>query len=428
MTTLDTPRQRTMNDLLSAERAMREQNEKVLRGFNGLLHELAGRLDGTRFQNIQRDSPRSPSAWSVDEWKAFFDEVNLATGWNAPQVRENREIAELIQKVEEYERQIAQLENALKQERVQNTAAPVGSAPQAQQQPADKKSKAVPRLAPSPVLLPLNEDELTPPLETIMRDVRAIMPGLPKRIPAPFDKVLGGKRNGTDLDQAIQRYWIMLYLIGRWRLSAWLEIDAVTCPLTNVQSGAGSVSRAMKKDLNKKNFVVSETIALPYTSLALHRLSPEGERLFESVFDAKPVENEWARINRLHQGEREPQHTMAIIACAIHARARGYSTRVLPDNRQTSTPPDLWIERGEEKLYVEVELSEKENPVKWKNQAAMNNGKVAICAGTINQRDALVADCKAMKLTGYAMNLEAIVKAKPFDKITPDDPLWLEVW
>ncbi|MGA7194443.1 MAG: hypothetical protein WBW94_12510 [Anaerolineales bacterium] len=159
----------------------------------------------------------------------------------------------------------------------------------------------------------------------------------------------------------------------------------------------------------------------------LYRLSSEGEQLYEALFQAKPAENGWSRINRLHQGEAEIRHTVNMIAFAAHAHARGYSTRILPENKETSTPPDLWIARDGESLYVEVELSEKENPIKWKNLAKLNHGKVAIAAGTAKQHETLVNDCKAMYLTGYAMNIESIVK-KSFKEITPDDPLWTEIW
>ena len=424
----DIQRQRSMNDLLSAERSMREKNEAVIHEYQNFLVYLAVHFDGQRYQDLQHGDPHIPAKWTTADWKTFFDAIQISSGWNAPEIRNQREMAELKQQVEVYKAKVTSLEKQLKAEQARQAESGAGAGTVQPDHSPDKKSKAMPRPALS-ILLP-GENEATPPLETIIKDVQSILPHLPRKTPAPFEEILdGGNRTGANLDQAFSRYWIMMYLLGRWKLSTWLETDRVVSAtsIPPIKPGAGSMHRIMD-DLIGKNLVVSETIHLPYTSLALHRLSSEGEQLFEAIFHAKPVENEWARINRLHQGEREPQHTMAIIVFAIHARARGYSTRILPENKQTSTPPDLWISRGAESLYVEVELSEKESPVKWKNQAMLNNGKVAICAGNLSQHEMLVSDCKAMHLTGYATNLEAVVKTCRFYEINSETPLWMEVW
>lgn len=417
--------QRSMSDLLDAERTMRARDEALIRDLQQALIEIAIRFDGERFESLRRGDPGVPAAWTVENWRTFFSQVSLAgRGWNAPELKFQREQRELLQQIEGLQAQVRLLEMQLEQELSSRLAENSDAAVSPKTPVPDlTKSKAMPRAA----IAQAHDDDIVPPLDKIIADVQSLAPNLSRKAPAPFDKVLdGGSRTGAILDQVFPRYWIMVYLMGRWKLSTWLEMDIVVSSVAGIKPGAGSMHRMME-DLIEKNFVVSEMIRSPYTSLALHRLSPEGDRLFEALFHAKPVENEWARIIRLHQGEREPQHTMNIIAFTNHARRRGYSTRVLPESKETPTPPDLWVSRDGESLFVEVELSQKENPAKWRNQAKLNNGKVAICAGTSAQREALVSDCKAMHLTGYATDLETTVKKK-FKTITLDDPLWLEMW
>jgi hypothetical protein len=420
-------RQRAMDDLLEAERAMRAKNESAIRDLQQVLTEIAVRLNGERFESMRRGDPNIPSAWSAAEWKTFFSQVSLpGRGWNAPELKFQREQREYLQQIEGLKTQIKALEMQLEKERAEKVNEPTTASLRRDIEP---KTKTVPW----PVKAMLGrDDDLTPPVDVLVNDVKSILNSLPEKVPAPFDKVLtGGYRTGKDLSQAIQRYWLMTYLIGRHRLSAFLEIDVIISRAVGLKAGAGSMHRAME-DLVSKNLVITETIKSAYTTLALYRLSPQGEHLYEAVFRAKSIEGEWERINRRHQGEQEAQHTMNMIAFAIHARIRGYSTCILPENKQTTTQPDLWIKRGDESLYIEVELSEKENPVKWKNQAALNDGKVAICAGTAKQHEILASDCKAMHLTGYATNLETLVAIakdkKGFGFLDPDDPLWLEVW
>ena len=76
---------------------------------------------------------------------------------------------------------------------------------------------------------------------------------------------------------------------------------------------------------------------------------------------------------------------------------------------------------------MEVELGQKESPSKWRNQAKLNDGKVALCAATPETRKRLVGDCVLDKLPGLATDLETLVKVK-FKEIREDTPLWLEEW
>ena len=83
--------------------------------------------------------------------------------------------------------------------------------------------------------------------------------------------------------------------------------------------------------------------------------------------------------------------------------------------------------RGDQTFYVEIELGQKESPSKWRNQAKLNGGKVALCAATPDTRKRLVGDCRLAKLSGMATDLETLVKVK-HSTIREETPLWLEEW
>ncbi|MGA7194444.1 MAG: hypothetical protein WBW94_12515 [Anaerolineales bacterium] len=251
--TLDFQHQRAMDDLLGAERAMREKNEQTIRQLRDLLAGIALLFDGTRYQDLTRADPQIPGSWTVDDWRIFFNGVTLTTrGWNTPELRDRREIQELQQQVEGYKAKVKDLERRLEEERVKEPAA---TAPNQAKAFPEKKSKAVPR----PIAKP-QEDEATPPLLDLAKEVSTILSSLPSRAPSPYEKILdGGNRTGAILDQALQRWWIMIYLIGRWGLSTWIEIDVVVSHVAGVKPGAGSVHRLLEKLVEKK-FIYSEAI------------------------------------------------------------------------------------------------------------------------------------------------------------------------
>ena len=130
---------------------------------------------------------------------------------------------------------------------------------------------------------------------------------------------------------------------------------------------------------------------------------------------------------RLHEGQRFPEHTLAVLAFTMHARKRGWATQVLPELTGSKSVPDAWIMRGEEKLYVEVELGDKESIAKWRNQSTPNDGRTALCVATQKSRTHLVGECKLDKLPGMATDLESLIMGK-FKNINSDTPLWMENW
>jgi len=83
-----------------------------------------------------------------------------------------------------------------------------------------------------------------------------------------------------------------------------------------------------------------------------------------------------------------------VLIFALHARKRGWATQILPPVEETRAVPDLAVRRGDQVLFVEVELGQKESPTKWRNQAKLNGSKVALCAATPETRQRLAGDCR----------------------------------
>jgi hypothetical protein len=422
MTNLNHPHQRAVGDLLQAERDLRQKSEDAIRAMRQVLVETANRFDGTRLESLRRDNPSVPANWGALDWKKFFDEVPVPSqGWVNKTV-----VAPDTQTQRKLQKQITDLQAALELERAKMVVL---------ETPASSVPTETANIANTDQILPVADaiesipPNATPALTVMVADAKRMLANFPQKIPAAFSAVLsGGERTGGDLARVFQRYWLILYLMGRWRLAASMELEETLAGVVGVSAGSGSMRRVLL-DMEEANVLVNEIIVLksPRTALKLYRLSAEGENLYQALFQVKAFENDWSRLIRLHEGARFPEHTMAVIAFTMHARKRGWATQVLPEIKGTKSVPDVWIMRGKEKLYVEVELGDKERVSKWRNQSGLNEGCVALCAATQKTRARLVGDCKLDKLAGMATDLETLVRGK-FKELNSASPLWLEDW
>jgi hypothetical protein len=433
---LQSARERAHQDLAESERSQRQAAERMARELAKVLQEVATIFDGARLEALRRADPKVPMYWTPDDWRIFFAETPLpgVSSWGGaarPRVAElERALAEMKARLAETEALVLPSPPASDTPIIQ---APVRD-PRPTQPPkrwtrqdaAIATKQSLP--APLPVSIDLPEDA-TPPLGGLLARVREIWSVLPTTCPASFQKHLaGGGRSGEDLKKAYQRYWLTVYLIGACHLNAKLEIEDLLAMVSGMASRAGSLGRIFE-DLLQAGILDGQTlqIASPKSSLRLLKLSPDGVRLFQILFDRDPLENDWERLVRLHEGDRFPEHTLAVLIFALHARKRGWATRILPPVEGTKAVPDLAVLRGDQSLYVEVELGQKESPFKWRNQAKLNGGKVALCAATPETRKRLAGDCRLAKLSGLATDLETLVKVK-HSTIREETPLWLEEW
>jgi hypothetical protein len=101
-------------------------------------------------------------------------------------------------------------------------------------------------------------------------------------------------------------------------------------------SRTGSLDRVVD-DILKGSLLegIISRLGTPNTNLKLVRLSSDGERLFKILFDADPLESDWDRLIRDHEGGRFPEHTLAVLIFAMHARKRGWAMQVLPPVENT---------------------------------------------------------------------------------------------
>lgn len=107
---------------------------------------------------------------------------------------------------------------------------------------------------------------------------------------------------------------------------------------------------------------------------------------------------------------------------------RGWEVEVLPQVEGVARP-DLAISRGEERVYVEVETGTRlhEANTKWRLNAELNGGKVALVARNVEERQVLVADCRHVASHGMASDVETLILSR-FGEVGANDPLWAEVW
>jgi hypothetical protein len=405
---------------LRAERALRHKSERDTNNLRDILIETAVRLDGTRLERIRRDDPSVPDVWSVEQWRAFMRDIPaVEDGWGV-KAKPKKKDPELQKRIATLERQLEDLQREItaQRERADSLSASMIAG----------KEADTGNFVPSPVEFVHPVEGAAPPLSVIVADAKRQASTCPRKIPALAKVLDSGARTGGDLERSVQRAWLALYVVGRWELSASLEIDEVLSGVTGVSAGSGSLRRILT-DLADAELLTSEALALtnPKTSLRVVRLTGKGAELYRQTFGREAGEGEWSRLIRLHEGETQREHTLAVLSFAMHARKRGYAARVLPDV-EGNAAPDVWIGRDNEKLYAEVELGTKERVAKWRNQAALNNGTVALCASVERARQRLVGDCKLDKIaSGVATDMETLIKTK-YKEIGEATPLWVERW
>ena len=269
-------------------------------------------------------------------------------------------------------------------------------------------------------------------MAAILADLRKMQKSndFAKKPPAAWQQRLSGKgRTGRDLSLAYERYWSTLWLIGRWGIVSKLEIETLIGLSNGLSTRAGSLVRA-SKDMVEANLLLEKSMRLsksPSSALKIYQLSDDGKALFKLLFEKTAIQDELSIMNEKHEGERFPDHTLAVLIFALHARRRGWATQLMP-SVEGKAAPDLVILRGDERLYVEVERGQKEKPSKWTGIASLNEGTVALCAMTEKYRQRLVGDCKLLKINaGFATDLKSLVTVR-YDDIGAETPLWMKKW
>jgi len=399
---LEHVREKALQDLLDAERVLRQQAEKQNRALRDVLYSLAQRLAGDQVERIRRGDPAAFRTWTPEQWRRFFAGLPLNLDNRSGWYRGNgsKGLSEALEQArrenERLQRQLQDLEARLRQMEEEIEAA---------RAEPEKGSEA---LSDEP---PQKYEEWLQALHKIRRQ--------PPRIPARVRQAFARS------PIARTRQVMALYLVAVHGLALRLEVDYLVAMAEGVKARSGAVRRRVE-EMVERGLLLLDKLPLEQRRFVVLRLSDEGRRVAEQMFGKPPVENEWERLLRLHEGARFPQHTAAVLVTATQARMRGYQAKVLPQ-AESPSPPDLFIEKARERLFVEVELGRKERPAKWEHNAALNGGTVALVAGTEQRRSILVADIKRLGLPGKATDLEYLLKT-PLPEIKPEQAFWIEKW
>ncbi len=128
-----------------------------------------------------------------------------------------------------------------------------------------------------------------------------------------------------------------------------------------------SFIRLMKR-LRDHDLVTTLTLPLGIVSkIAVVQLTDYGKERMTQM-GVPPIESEYERILRLHDGANQPKHTAQVLFTAYQARLRGLKVTVMPFERDGITPwyqPDLEIINGYLTYPVEVETHSRNKPEKW---------------------------------------------------------------
>jgi hypothetical protein len=477
-----------------AQRTLLRKREQELRDAYRLLTELAYRVAGLAFDECRRADSGVPGNWTPDDWRRFFAESLPAgddTGWGLGatdrKLAEHNaalkaELARLQRQVAEWQKQLAVREQMLDQARAQletrerqlDTREHMLTLKEAQT-PAALTAPSQPALievAPLAVSPPIGSTlasrasveaacALTDPRsraegthsrvagaepatqEEVLAEMVALDAGLPPvsrgfehRYPCvTVDRRLKDDRN---IQQALEnhrrRQTLALYILARHGITARAVMASLIAKATGTKEGSKPNAILDLLAAPPGEFVVMEKMSMKSpvaTTLVVYRLTAEGRALCRSFGWGEPVESDWERLIRLHQGDREEmdKHTLGVLVFANHARVRGWRVVVMPDIGNRHFQPDVLVARGDERHYVEVEMLDLDKPekdIKWNNMAQAQ-GHIAVCAPTPNMRQNIVAQCATVGVPVLACDLETLiagVRDGKGDGLTLQDPLW----
>lgn len=381
-------------DMLTAERTFREMAEKKARALTAILTEVAYRMDGAKLEAMRQKDPTAPGGWKPDDWRNFFSgAAQQASDWGDPHHTVTARL----------EREVA----SLKQERAA----------------AAKVVALLPREPSEPPQAPA-----APAPKVIVETPRYDIPRIPSAYAGRFKTPVGVSKADADLN-LFRRVSALKLLAGG--LSVQVEVGNLLGAESGVQGRSGSIRRVLDA-LDISGLIVRQTLTMNIngntpTRLVVARLSAEGKTLC-GLWNWTVIESEWERLIRLHEGEKQEEHTLAILLTATSARTRKMSVEILPEVEGNARPDMLLVEPDGAKLYVEVETGTRlhDENAKWRMNAALNGGSVALVARNVAERKQLISDCRNIG-SGRATDVETLIATK-FTEIHPSTPLWAETW
>jgi hypothetical protein len=220
-----------------------------------------------------------------------------------------------------------------------------------------------------------------------------------------------------------------LYLVARHGIRARLEIDALLSQATDADRRTSALRKAVDLLpelglLTRENLevTVQEGVNSRFVVMDLTR---QGRELCE-IFGWQIVESDRARAVRLFRGPGE--HLLGVFFLAAQARLRGYMALVFP-TPDSPVAPDVLLERGAESRFTFVEFASQLSE-RWKNVGDLP-GLPAFFTLTRQNRTQLLTLLKneqhAQPNLAHAAltDFETLISVR---KVTPDAPLWPDIW
>ena len=385
-----------LEQLLENERQLRQAAEQRAAAYNALLRDLALRLAVERLEEMRRRNPGA--VLSVEEWREVFADVlrgGVRSTWSVT-VDGNghgnaHRIAELERALEAARREAAQWREkymALEQAREGlSSDRPETTSESSKPSPAGK------------CVLPSAPD----------------LPRLPDMPPPGFREL----EHGWPRTALLVAIMATTGRVVRVELAELLVAAMHRAGDTGVKSPqSGSIKRLFAR-LEKAGVIESEKYTVGQVAIVLARLTPKGKKL-ASAMGLEAVEDEWERLMRLHGGEAQQDHAAACLAFAYNARQRGYTVTLMPEV-EGSAEPDVFIEKDEERLYVEVEAGSGEPERRMRKWQLIHElqGHIAICAPSESIRRTLVDEARKVG-PGCATDF-AFLRGNP-------QSMWAETW
>ena len=413
--------QRSLSDLLKAEKTRRQAVEADRARLVQLLTRLAQHHDGQRLEEYRRQDPGTPEHWSAEEWTEFFSSPPAvqaqARSWGKNGNGHRKAETDDLQR---RQAEVRRLKTHTEHLQLKTDGRPeTGNGEQVSVGEREIDDRA-PETGKAPVARPPACPEFIEGSPVPLTDFS------PPNVPYKYKGLL---TNHGLKDLRWRRGSMLLYLISTFGINAHLEMDVFIAQREGLSFRSNSTKKPLE-NLAAAGLVIAETLRMEIgdfrTALKLARLTDEGRQICDAL-GWPVVESDWDRLIRLHQGQKQTRHTLAVLYFALLARVRGWTTEVVP-NAESGAVPDILVAKDDQRFFVEVELGTRGNEkqtAKWKNLADAHD-RVAICAPNVKVRERLVKDCRLAKLSGVATDLATLVAKRYYE--AKDEPLWMKEW
>lgn len=380
--------------MVALQKLVRQYEEEQKR-YAALLHNLARQIAPGKVDRSLTENPFAFDNFTPADWQTFFDNaLNGLTPQGGPLSdahlqQENRQLRE---RLADLEKRMAELQ--ADRDRLQNAVI-------TQRQSGVKSS---------PDKSPLPATPASPPPAPEQKNFLDII--IPKAPPRKYASLFSSGQK----PKSRQRELIALALLAatgysseaslRWEVVQYCQRHATKTDIKKKQVAkdhdSGSIKRLFPR-LERQKLLNRLPIEDGQKRIIINVITDLGRTVVQEMNLPIAEESEWERLMRLHGGERQQKHAAQVCLFAHYARKRGWTTQVCPEVTPPADP-DVLIEKGRERIYVEVEAGSgtpERRMKKWRNMRNLQ-GFVAICAPSEAVRKSMVREARANSKRGKA--------------------------